>query len=317
MAGKPEAMPIGASFRYYEFSRKLGTFGFYGGVRMAQKVWMITGASRGFGAEIAKAVLKAGDKVVATARKIASLDYLGANANLIKVALDVTDEEQGKAAVGTSLAQFGRIDVLVNNAGFGLLGAVEEASAREVETLYRTNVFGLLNVTRAVLPAMRTQRSGYIINMSSDAGYLAGPGWGLYASTKFAVEAISEALHAELAPLGIHVTAVEPGFFRTEFLGANSLTTTAKRISDYAPTAGKMLELAAQRNGQQPGDPRKLAQALIQVARASVPPLRLPLGPDTLARIAEKHALVEAETAKWRELSQSTDFDDAAKKSRA
>lgn len=281
---------------------------------MAQKVWMITGASRGFGAEIAKAVLAAGDKVVATARQPAALDYLEKNDNVFKVALDVANEEQVKAAVDAALTHFGRIDVLVNNAGYGLLGAVEEASALEVEKLYRTNVFGLLNVTRAVLPAMRKRHSGHIINISSDAGYLASAGWGLYSSTKFAVEALSEALHAELAPLEIHVTAVEPGFFRTDFLGSNSLTTTVERISDYAPTVGKMLELATGRNGQQPGDPRKLAQALIQIAGATEPPVRLPLGPDTLARIAEKNAFVEKVTAKWRELSKSTDFDETAEK---
>ncbi len=280
---------------------------------MAQKVWMITGASRGFGAEIAKAVLNSGDKLAATARKVEALEYLGKNGNAFKVPLDVTDEEQAKVAVGATLAHFGRIDVLVNNAGFGLLGAVEEASAREVEDLYRTNVFGLLNVTRAVLPAMRKQRSGRIINISSDTGFLASPGWGLYASTKFAVEAISEALHAELAPLGIRVTAVEPGTFRTEFLGSDSLKITAERIPDYAATAGKKLELAAEGNGRQPGDPKKLAQAIVQLANAKEPPLRLPLGPDTLAKIAEKHAFVEKEIAEWRELSESTDFDEAGK----
>jgi NAD(P)-dependent dehydrogenase (short-subunit alcohol dehydrogenase family) len=282
---------------------------------MEPKVWIITGTSRGFGAEIARAVLNAGDKVVATARKTAALDYLGKDENVFKVALDVADEEQAKAAVAAALAHFGRIDVLVNNAGFGLLGSVEEASAREVEDLYRTNVFGLLNVTRAVLPVMRQQHSGHIINMSSDAGHLARAGWGLYASTKFAVEAITEALHAELAPLGIHVTAVEPGFFRTEFLGNDSLKAPAVRIPDYAPSVEKLLEVAAQRNGRQPGDPRKLAQALIQIANTAEPPLRLPLGLDTLARIAEKHAFVEQETAKWREMSESTDFDGVAQKS--
>ncbi|HLJ24113.1 MAG TPA: oxidoreductase [Candidatus Acidoferrales bacterium] len=282
---------------------------------MGEKVWMITGASRGFGAEISTAVLRSGDKVVATARQAAALDFLDENQNAFKVALDVTDEKQTKEAVATALAQFGRIDVLVNNAGYGLLAAVEEASAQEVESLYRTNVFGLLNVTRAVLPAMRKQHSGHIINMSSDAGHLAHAGWGLYASTKFAVEAISEALHAELAPLGIHVTAVEPGFFRTEFLGGDSLKTAATRIPDYAPTVGNLPAVAAQRNGRQPGDPRKLAQALIQIANSAEPPLRLPLGPDTLARIAEKRAIVEQEVVRWRELSESTDFDAAQKTS--
>jgi len=280
---------------------------------MAQKVWMITGASRGFGAEIAKAVLGAGEKVVATARKVEALDHLGNNDNLFKVALDVTDEAQVKSAVNAALAHFGRIDVLVNNAGYGLLGAVEEGSAREVENLYRTNVFGLLNVTRAVLPGMRKQRSGHIINMSSVGGYASAPGWGLYCSTKFAVEAIGEALSAELAPLGIHATIVEPGYFRTDFLDSSSLGTTVERITDYAATVGQMREFAAGRNHQQQGDPKKLAQALLQITSLPEPPVRLPLGTDTLARIAQKNGFVEKETAKWRNLSASTDFEAAAK----
>lgn len=278
---------------------------------MAQKIWMITGASRGFGAEIAKTVLNAGDKVVATARKAESLDFLGKNENLLVASLDVTDEAQAKAAVAASLAKFGHIDVLVNNAGYGLLGAIEEASAQEVESLYRTNVFGLLNVTRAVLPAMRKQRSGHVINISSDAGHLASAGWGLYASTKFAIEALTEALHMELAPLGVHVTAVEPGFFRTEFLSGDSMQTAAAHIADYDSTNGRLLGLAQQRHGLQPGDPRKLAQALIRIANEADPPLRLPLGKDTLSRIAEKRAIVEKETTKWRALSESTDFEGA------
>jgi NAD(P)-dependent dehydrogenase (short-subunit alcohol dehydrogenase family) len=280
---------------------------------MAQKVWMLTGASRGFGSEIAKAALEAGENVVATARKVEALDHLGNSDNLYKVAMDVTDEGQVKSAVDAALAHFGRIDVLVNNAGYGLLGAVEEGSGKEIENLYRTNVFGLLNVTRAVLPHMRKQRSGHIINMSSVGGYASGPGWGLYCSTKFAVEAIGEALSAELAPLGIHATIVEPGYFRTDFLDSSSLEATKERISDYAETVGRMREFAAGRNHQQPGDPKKLAQAFIQLANQSEPPVRLPLGTDTLTRIAEKNAFVEKETAKWRTLSVSTDFDEPAK----
>jgi NAD(P)-dependent dehydrogenase (short-subunit alcohol dehydrogenase family) len=280
---------------------------------MAQKVWMLTGASRGFGSEIAKAALEAGENVVATARKVEALDHLGKSDNLYKVAMDVTDEGQVKSAVDAALAHFGRIDVLVNNAGYGLLGAVEEGSGKEIENLYRTNVFGLLTVTRAVLPHMRKQRSGHIINMSSVGGYASGPGWGLYCSTKFAVEAIGEALSAELAPLGIHATIVEPGYFRTDFLDSSSLEATKERISDYAETVGRMRDFAAGRNHQQPGDPKKLAQAFIELANQSEPPVRLPLGTDTLTRIAEKNAFVEKENAKWRTLSVSTDFDEPSK----
>jgi NAD(P)-dependent dehydrogenase (short-subunit alcohol dehydrogenase family) len=280
---------------------------------MVQKVWMITGASRGFGAEISKAVLASGDKLVATARNTSSLAHLensatGASSRFLAVALDVTDEAQVFDAVQAAIKQFGRIDVLVNSAGYGLLGAVEESSAAEVERLYRTNVFGLLNVTRAVLPIMRKQRAGHIINFSSLGGYSSAPGFGVYCSTKFAVEGITEALHGEVASLGIHVTAVEPGYFRTDFLDTSSLVETAGRIPDYAATVGKVRESAATHNHQQPGDPAKLGQAIVQLANAAEPPVRLPLGTDTLRRIAEKNAFVQGETEKWRALSVSTDY---------
>src|SRR3990172_2897226 len=179
---------------------------------MADRVWLITGASRGFGAEISKAVLAVGDKLVATARNVTGLDYLGREDRVFTAPLDVTDETKVRDTVHTALDHFGHIDILVNNAGISLLGAVEESSGADVERLYRTNVFGLLNVTRAVLPSMRERRSGHIINMSSVAGYSAYAGFGVYSSTKFAVEGITEALHLELAPLGIRVTVVEPGF---------------------------------------------------------------------------------------------------------
>jgi NAD(P)-dependent dehydrogenase (short-subunit alcohol dehydrogenase family) len=275
---------------------------------MAPKMWMITGASRGFGAEIAKAVLAAGDNLIATARKVSTLDYLGKDSNVFAVALDVTDEWHAKKAVDAGLKQFGRIDVLVNNAGYGLLGAVEESSAQEVENIYRTNVFGLLNVTRAVLPCMREQKSGHIINISSLGGYSSYPGWGVYSSTKFAVEGLTESLHGELAPLGIHATVVEPGFFRTDFLDSSSLVRTANVISDYAATVGKMRDLAEGHNHQQPGSPSKLAQAILQLANTAEPPVRLPLGTDTLKRIADKNAFVESETEIWRTVAASTDF---------
>jgi NAD(P)-dependent dehydrogenase (short-subunit alcohol dehydrogenase family) len=275
---------------------------------MPQKVWLVTGASRGIGSEIAKAVLAAGDQLVATARRVETLDYLGKQDNLLNVALDVTDEAQVHEAVSLALARFGRIDVLVNNAGFGLLGAVEESSAAEVERIYRTNVFGLLNMARAVLPGMRERRSGHIVNFSSIGGYAGSLGWGVYCSTKFAVEGITEALHAELAPLGIHATVIEPGYFRTDFLDGSSLISTKAEISDYADTVGKMRKFAADHNQQQPGNPVKLAQALLQLANASQPPLRLPLGTDTLAAIAQKNAFVEKETEQWRTLAASTDF---------
>ena len=275
---------------------------------MTQKTWLITGASRGFGAEIAKAVLAAGDRLIATARNQADLQQFGTSKDVLTLSMDVTDEAQVKAAIATSLEKFGQIDVLVNNAGFGLLGAIEECSAEEVESVYRTNVFGLLNVTRAVLPSMRQHHSGHIINISSIGGYRSSPGWGIYGSTKFAVEGITEALHGELAPLGIHATVVEPGYFRTNFLDGNSLRPSAVQIPDYAQTVGKIRDVAAGLNHQQPGDPTKLPPTILQIVNTDEPPLRLPLGTDTLQVIAEKNAYVEQETAKWRTLSESTDY---------
>ncbi|MGM9482282.1 oxidoreductase [Roseateles sp. NT4] len=274
-----------------------------------KRVWMITGASRGIGARITEAALAHGDAVVATARDAAVIEKrFGAQPGLLAVALDVTDEAQAAQATATALARFGRIDVLVNNAGYGLLGAVEEASADEVRRLYDTNVFGLLNVTRAVLPQMRERRSGHVINISSLGGVRSAAGFGVYCSTKFAVEGITEALHAELAPLGIHATVVEPGYFRTEFLEGQSLVTSPRELADYAATAGAVRERAKQISLNQPGDPVRLAQAMLALVDAQNPPLRLPMGTDTLQAIADKHAFVEAETAAWRGLAASTDY---------
>lgn len=277
------------------------------------KVWFVTGASRGFGALIVRDALARGDRVVATARNPRQIiDALGEHPNLLAVKLDVTDEAEAAAAVGQGVARFGRIDVLVNNAGFGVLGAVEETSLAEARRLFETNVFGVLAVSRAVLPQMRRQRSGHVINISSLGGYGAYFGWGVYGSTKFAVEGITEAMSQELTPLGIRVTVIEPGFFRTDFLNDNSLVSTVERIGDYAETVGKMRDVAADLNHKQPGDPRKLSKAILQLADADTPPLRLPLGTDAIARIEQKHAYVERELAQWRELSASTDHAEAA-----
>ena len=273
------------------------------------RVWLITGAARGIGLRIVEAALAAGDAVVATSRDVSALrERFAGNASLLPVALDVTDEKQAAAAVAAALQRFGHIDVLVNNAGFGLLGAVEEASADEVRRLYETNVFGLLNVTRAALPAMRERRRGHVINVSSVGGLRSGPGFGVYCSTKFAVEGLSEALHAELAPLGVHVTVIEPGYFRTEFLDGSSLTVSPRVLADYAPTSGKTREAAVRINLNQPGDPKRLAQAVLTLVASPTPPLRLPLGTDTLQAIADGNAYAATETAAWRELSASTDF---------
>jgi NAD(P)-dependent dehydrogenase (short-subunit alcohol dehydrogenase family) len=273
------------------------------------RVWFITGASRGFGALIAAEALAAGDAVVATARDPSTVTAkLGEHPRLLAVRLDVTSETEAHDAAGRAVKKFGRIDVLVNNAGYGLLGAIEEASAAETAKLFGTNVFGLLGVTRAVLPHMRRQRSGHIINLSSVGGYTGYPGWGVYGATKFAVEGISEALAGEVAPLGIKVTVVEPGFFRTDFLDETSLARTALQIDDYRETVGKTRDHAADVNHGQRGDPSKLAKAFIQLVEAKNPPTRLPLGSDTVERIESKHAHVEQELAAWRSVATSTDF---------
>jgi NAD(P)-dependent dehydrogenase (short-subunit alcohol dehydrogenase family) len=277
------------------------------------RVWFITGASRGFGAGIAEAALAAGDAVVATARDPSTITArLGSHERLLATRLDVTSETEAHEAAGQAVRKFGRIDVLVNNAGYGLLGAIEEASAKETERLFATNVFGLLGVTRAVLPHMRRQRSGHIINLSSVGGYTGYPGWGVYGATKFAVEGISEALQAEVAPLGIHVTVVEPGFFRTDFLDETSLVRTAQQIDDYSETVGRTRALAADFNHGQRGDPRKLAKAFIELVNAANPPTRLPLGSDTVERIEAKHAHVARELAAWHKIAISTDWTDEA-----
>jgi len=274
-----------------------------------KRVWMITGASRGMGAEITAAALAQGDAVVATARKSSAVtNALGSQPGLLAVDLDVTSEPAAQQAVKLAMEHFGRIDVLVNNAGYGLAGAVEETSAEEVRSIFDTNVMGLLNVTRAVLPQMRSQRSGHVINMSSLGGYRVGAGFGVYGATKFAVEGLSEALHAELSALGIHVTVVEPGYFRTDFLDSSSAMEAENVIADYAETAGKVRVSASAFNGRQPGDPKRLAQALLTLVSAANPPLRLQLGTDALARVREKHAFVEQELKTWETLSRSTDF---------
>jgi len=274
-----------------------------------KRVWFVTGASRGLGALIARAALDDGNAVVAAGRNVeAIVERLGESPALLPVALDVTSEAQAKAAVEAAVAKFGRIEVLINNAGFGLLAAVEESSDADVRRMYDTNVFGLLNVTRAVLPVMRKQRGGHVMNMSSIGGYRAAAGFGVYSSTKFAVEGITEALHAELKPLGIHATVVEPGYFRTDFLDASSLLVGKEIIDDYDATSGNVRRFAAGMNHSQPGDPEKLATALVTLADAQTPPLRLALGTDTLKAIAEKNAYVAAETESWKALSSSTDF---------
>jgi NAD(P)-dependent dehydrogenase (short-subunit alcohol dehydrogenase family) len=272
------------------------------------RTWLITGASRGFGYEIARQALELGDNVVATARRPAEITAVLSSDRLLALPLDVTDEAAARRAVDAAVERFGGIDVLVNNAGRGLLGAVEEASDAEVRAVYDTNVFGLLAVTRAVLPVLRRQRSGRVLNISSVGGFTTGAGWGIYGSTKFAVEGLSEALRIELAPLGIDVTIVEPGVFRTDFLDDSSLHSTAAIVDDYHGTAGNTRGWAVDNNHAQAGDPVKGAAAIITVATAEKPPLRVQLGADCVTRVEAKLAYVADELAQWRDLALSTSF---------
>ena len=273
-----------------------------------------TGASRGFGLEISKAVLASGDSVVATVRSkpeelAAKLDH---SPKLYVAILNISDEAEAIKVAAQTVEKFGSIDVLANNAGFGLLGGVEEISDQEARRVYETNVFGLLKVTRAVLPHMRRQRSGHVINFSSVGGLTGSAGWGIYCSTKFAVEGVTEALAKELAPLGIFATTVEPGYFRTNFLASASLLRAEKTIEDYAETAGAMREIATKVSYHQPGDPAKLAAAIVRLAGSPKPPVHLPLGTDTLKHYREKIEAFDKEIAEWHDVITSTDHDDVA-----
>jgi NADP-dependent 3-hydroxy acid dehydrogenase YdfG len=273
------------------------------------RTWFITGASTGFGRVLAEEVLKAGGKVVATARKRDTVADLEAKypQTAKALALDVTDTGQVDSAVTQAFAQFGQVDVLVNNAGYGVAGAIEEVSEAEYMPMCEANVFGLLRVTRAFLPHLRKQRSGHILNLSSIGGLVASAGTRYYHATKFAVEGLSEALAAEVAPLGIRVTIIEPGPFRTDFLGRSSVVAKT-RIADYDATAGNMRKYFAENDGKQKGDPVRAVHAMIQVVESPNPPLRLLLGASALQRLRGKLGNWEKEIAEWEKVTLGADF---------
>lgn len=273
------------------------------------RVWLITGTSQGFGQELVAAALDRRDRVVATSRtpEKVSANFPEARERLFATSLDFRDEKTIEKTVGEIVKRFGRIDVLINNAGHGLLGAVEEANDAEIAKVYETNVFGLIRVTRAVLPTMRKQKSGHIVNLSSIGGLIGIPGWGIYNSTKFAVEGLSEALAHELKPLGIGVTIVEPGPFRTDFLGG-SLAQTEKRIADYEASAGKTREYQQTNNGSQAGDPAAGARAIVEAVTGANPPLHLLLGALAYQRATAKLETLRGEFEKWKDVTVGTDF---------
>ncbi|MEH1844053.1 MAG: oxidoreductase [Nostoc sp.] len=274
------------------------------------KVWLITGSSSGFGRSLVEAVLKGGDRVVATARKPEQLDDLAQQypETIHPVRLDVTNLQDVQAAVESALDQYDHIDVLVNNAGYAAMGAIEELSDDDIRRQFETNFFGALSMIRAVLPTMREQRSGHILNISSFASVASLSGLGVYSATKFALEGASEALAQEVKPLGIKVTLIEPGAFRTNGAGS-SMVTPKHPITDYAETSGKMIDVIRSLHGNQPGDPAKAAAAMIQVVESDDPPMRLALGEDSANGIVQKLDAMKAELEAWKPLSISTAFE--------
>ena len=276
------------------------------------KTWLITGASGGLGAQLAREALSRGDRVVLSGRNLDALQQLAAAApsRALAVRIDVEDIESVRQGVAAAL-EWSQIDVLVNNAGRGFHGAIEEVSDAESRALFDTNVFGLLNVTRAVLPHMRARRSGHVINIGSVAGLAADAGTGHYCATKFAVEGISESMKVELVPLGIKVTVVEPGPFRTEFNGA-SARGTQNPIADYAETAGKRAAGLLAGHGKQAGDPAKAARIICDIAAMDEPPLHLLLGSVGIDRARGKLQRLRDEIDAWEERSRATGFDQTA-----
>lgn len=274
-------------------------------------VWFVTGCSTGLGRALATAVLDRGWRAVVTARKPDQMADVvaGREDRALALPLDVTDPAQVDAAVQQAVAHFGQVDVLVNNAGYGYLAAVEEGEDHEVRALFDTNFHGLVAVTKAVLPGMRARRSGHVVNVSSLGGLAAFGATGYYHATKFAVEGLSESLAAEVAPLGIGVTIVEPGAFRTNWSGP-SMRQSATAIDDYADTAGARRTATLATYGHQPGDPARAADAVITAVTAKEPPLRLLLGAAAYQVATARLDTLRATFDAWREVTLSTDYQE-------
>ena len=275
-----------------------------------RKVWFITGSSTGFGRELAQEALRAGYRVIATARKPEVLrDVIEENPeNARAVKLDVTKPEEVTDAIATAINEFGRIDYLVNNAGYGSIGAIEETTDEQIRRQFDTNFFGVLNVTRAALPILRKQGSGHIFNISSVGGFVSFPSAGIYCASKFALEAISESLAGELADIGIKVTIVEPGAFRTKF-NAGALDVAKNLMPDIYPTTDNFVGWLKENDGKQPGDPQKAALAIIKVAESNDAPLRLPLGEDSITTIEAELEKVREDISTWRQVGVDTAFE--------
>jgi NAD(P)-dependent dehydrogenase (short-subunit alcohol dehydrogenase family) len=277
-----------------------------------KKVWFITGSSTGFGRELAEELLEQGFRVVATARKPEVLNDLtekyAETARVVK--LDVTNPEEVRAAIDEAISEFGRIDVLVNNAGYGSMGAIEEFEDAQIRRQFETNFFGAVDIIRAVLPLLREQKSGHIINFSSVGGFVSFPSAGIYCASKFALEAVTESLAGELALHNIKATIIEPGAFRTKFNGG-ALDIAKNEQPEIYPTTQQFAGWLKDSDGKQPGDPRKAVKAIIQMVESENPPLRLPLGEDAITAIEAKLESVRQDIAPWREVGADTAFEDA------
>lgn len=278
------------------------------------KIWFITGAGRGIGAEIARSALSAGDRVVATGRRIEQLQALYGpyGERVLCLALDVTQEVEAAVAVEHAVGRFGRIDVLVNNAGYGQLGLFEEVPSDAIERQFTTNVMGLMHVTRAVLPVMRKQRSGHILNLASIGGFMGFKASAIYCAAKFAVEGFSESLALEVQAFGIRVTIVEPGFFRTDFLDSSSVSYGVRRIADYDDTGEPRADYASY-NHKQPGDPAKLGRVIVLLASMSHPPLHFVAGSDAIRYATAAFERRRVEVLAHANLSVTTDFEPEAR----
>lgn len=274
---------------------------------MSQR-WLITGSSRGIGRALAEAVLQAGHRLVATARNPTQLaDLVQHHGDSVRaVALDVTDPDAAHAAIQVAMEAFGGLDVLVNNAGYGNINSVEDTTLAEFREQIETNLFGTIIVTKAAIPLMRGQRSGHIIQFSSVGGRIGAPGRAAYTAAKWGVEGFTEVLASEMALVGVKVTVVEPGGFRTDFAGASTVLDEGR--PEYDKVVGAVARMQREYNGRQPGDPMQAAQVILKVAAMENPPLRLPMGRDAVMAIARADHVRLAELERWRDLAMSTDF---------
>lgn len=274
------------------------------------RVWFITGTSTGFGYLLTQELLNRGERVIATARDISKIaEFERQHPHTARtLQLDVTKPAEIESVAREAIAAFGQVDVVVNNAGYGVNGAIEEVAEDEFEPMFQTNIYGVIRTTKAFLPHLRERRSGHIVNFSSIGGLIGGAGWGFYATTKFAVEGFSESLAEELKPLGVHVTVIEPGPFRTDFLGRSGKL-AAREIADYAQTpAAKAREYLRTQSGKQVGDPQKAVEAVIAVVDSPEPPVHLILGNPALKRFRNKLQQWQKEIAAWEHITTGADF---------